>query len=58
MSGKLGDGPADSVWKKTELFHTDSVFCGLSAKGYPRGRGGCVSTGPSAALNLRIREMQ
>ncbi len=31
MAGKLGDGPADSVWKKTELFHTDSVFCGLSA---------------------------
>lgn len=31
MKGKLGKGPAESVVKKVELFHTDSVVCGLSA---------------------------
>jgi 2-methylcitrate dehydratase len=31
MSGSLGEGPDESVWKRVELFHTDSVFCGLSA---------------------------
>lgn len=31
LSGKLGDGPAASVLHRTEQFHTDSVFCGLSA---------------------------
>ncbi len=29
--GELGDGPSASVLKRCELFHTDSVFCGLSA---------------------------
>lgn len=31
LKGSLGDGPSDAVLGKTELFHTDSVFCGLSA---------------------------
>ncbi|MBL0927047.1 MAG: MmgE/PrpD family protein [Phycisphaerales bacterium] len=31
MSGTLGPGPAAEVLRKTELFHTDSVFCGISA---------------------------
>ncbi len=31
INGCLGDGPAPSVLKRTELFHTDSVFCGISA---------------------------
>jgi len=31
MAGKLGSGPSEAVLKKTEQFHTDSVFCGLSA---------------------------
>jgi 2-methylcitrate dehydratase len=31
IAGKLGDGPAASVLHRTELFHTDSVFCGISA---------------------------
>ncbi|MCA9281552.1 MAG: MmgE/PrpD family protein [Phycisphaeraceae bacterium] len=31
MKGRLGDGPAPSVWQRTEQFHTDSVFCGISA---------------------------
>jgi len=31
LAGDLGDGPDASVLDRTELFHTDSVFCGLSA---------------------------
>lgn len=31
MAGRLGKGPSPSVLHKTEQFHTDSVFCGLSA---------------------------
>ncbi len=31
INGTLGDGPAQDVLARTELFHTDSVFCGLSA---------------------------
>ena len=31
LEGALGDGPSDAVKHRTELFHTDSVFCGLSA---------------------------
>jgi 2-methylcitrate dehydratase len=30
MSGKLGE-PSEAVYRRTELFHTDSVVCGLSA---------------------------
>ncbi len=31
MSGELGDGPSPSALERTEMFHTDSVLCGLSA---------------------------
>ncbi|MEM1166841.1 MAG: MmgE/PrpD family protein [Planctomycetota bacterium] len=31
LRGDLGPGPADAVLDRTKLFHTDSVFCGLSA---------------------------
>ncbi len=31
LKGELGDGPSAGVLERTELFHTDSVFCGLSA---------------------------
>jgi 2-methylcitrate dehydratase len=31
MSGNLGKGPSAAVLKRVELFHTDSVVCGLSA---------------------------
>lgn len=31
LAGTLGPGPDDAVLRRTELFHTDSVFCGLSA---------------------------
>jgi 2-methylcitrate dehydratase len=31
MAGKLGKGPSAAVLKRVELFHTDSVVCGLSA---------------------------
>jgi 2-methylcitrate dehydratase len=31
LKGELGPGPDDAVLARTELFHTDSVFCGLSA---------------------------
>eukprot|EP00455_Lapot_gusevi_P009137 TRINITY_DN1407_c0_g1_i1.p1 TRINITY_DN1407_c0_g1~~TRINITY_DN1407_c0_g1_i1.p1 ORF type:complete len:537 (+),score=189.65 TRINITY_DN1407_c0_g1_i1:2-1612(+) len=31
MSGSLGSGPAESVYRRVELFHTDSVVCGISA---------------------------
>lgn len=31
MKGTLGAGPDDSVYDRVELFHTDSVVCGLSA---------------------------
>jgi 2-methylcitrate dehydratase len=31
MNGKLGPGPAASVLKRTEMFHTDAVLCGVSA---------------------------
>lgn len=31
VAGKLGSGPDESVLHRTEQFHTDSVFCGLSA---------------------------
>lgn len=31
LAGKLGPGPAQSVLERTERFHTDAVFCGLSA---------------------------
>ncbi len=31
LAGKLGAGPAQTVLDRAELFHTDSVFCGLSA---------------------------
>jgi 2-methylcitrate dehydratase len=31
MRGELGDGPSGAVLDRTELFHVDSVFCGLSA---------------------------
>jgi 2-methylcitrate dehydratase len=31
LAGSLGSGPSRSVLDRAELFHTDSVFCGLSA---------------------------
>jgi len=31
MRGKYGKGPSDSVLKRTEMFHTDAVLCGVSA---------------------------
>ena len=31
MAKKLGPGPDKSVFDRVELFHTDSVVCGLSA---------------------------
>lgn len=31
MRGNLGEGPSKAVLERTELFHTDSVFTGLSA---------------------------
>lgn len=31
IAGALGKGPSRAVLDRTELFHTDSVFCGLSA---------------------------
>ncbi len=31
MAGKLGAGPSAAALERAELFHTDSVFCGLSA---------------------------
>ena len=31
MSGVLGEGPDPSVYARVELFHTDSVVCGISA---------------------------
>ncbi|ETO30825.1 hypothetical protein RFI_06294, partial [Reticulomyxa filosa] len=31
MDGTLGKGPAKSVLQRCEMFHTDSVLCGLSA---------------------------
>jgi len=31
MAGKLGPGPSDAVLERVEMFHTDSVVCGLSA---------------------------
>ena len=31
VRGEVGDGPGGAVLKRCELFHTDSVFCGLSA---------------------------
>ncbi|MGP1347644.1 MAG: MmgE/PrpD family protein [Phycisphaerales bacterium] len=31
VGGKLGSGGGDAVLSRTEKFHTDSVFCGISA---------------------------
>jgi 2-methylcitrate dehydratase len=31
VKGGLGSGPSQAVKQRTELFHTDSVFCGISA---------------------------
>jgi 2-methylcitrate dehydratase len=31
VRGELGEGPSEAVLRRCELFHTDSVFCGLSA---------------------------
>jgi 2-methylcitrate dehydratase len=31
IGGKYGDNIDDSVWEKIEMFHTDSVMCGVSA---------------------------
>lgn len=31
LKGGLGSGPSKAVLERTELFHTDSVFCGISA---------------------------
>mmetsp|Transcript_31987 Transcript_31987/g.56546 ORF Transcript_31987/g.56546 Transcript_31987/m.56546 type:complete len:569 (+) Transcript_31987:85-1791(+) len=31
IGGKYGDNIDDSVWQKAEMFHTDSVMCGISA---------------------------
>jgi len=31
LEGSLGTGPDEAVFKRVELFHTDSVVCGLSA---------------------------
>mmetsp|Transcript_6809 Transcript_6809/g.17370 ORF Transcript_6809/g.17370 Transcript_6809/m.17370 type:complete len:543 (+) Transcript_6809:98-1726(+) len=31
ISGKYGDNIDPSVWEKIEMFHTDSVMCGISA---------------------------
>ena len=31
LKGSLGPGPSKAVLDRTELFHTDSVFCGISA---------------------------
>ncbi len=31
LAGRLGSGPSKAVLERTELFHTDSVLCGLSA---------------------------
>ncbi|MEM8834491.1 MAG: MmgE/PrpD family protein [Planctomycetota bacterium] len=31
MAGELGDGPAETVFAMTRRFHTDAVFCGVSA---------------------------
>lgn len=31
VAGTIGDGSDASVLERTELFHTDSVFCGISA---------------------------
>merc|ERR1719375_516589 len=31
IGGKYGDNIDDSVWQKIEMFHTDSVMCGVSA---------------------------
>lgn len=31
VSGKYGDSIDDAVWEKAEMFHTDSVMCGVSA---------------------------
>jgi len=31
LKGSLGSGPSKTVLDRTELFHTDSVFCGISA---------------------------
>merc|ERR1719301_418873 len=31
IGGKYGDNIDSSVWEKIEMFHTDSVMCGISA---------------------------
>eukprot|EP00931_Biecheleriopsis_adriatica_P026971 TRINITY_DN1630_c0_g1_i2.p1 TRINITY_DN1630_c0_g1~~TRINITY_DN1630_c0_g1_i2.p1 ORF type:complete len:549 (-),score=142.77 TRINITY_DN1630_c0_g1_i2:64-1710(-) len=31
IAGKYGDNIAPEVWEKAEMFHTDSVMCGISA---------------------------
>jgi 2-methylcitrate dehydratase len=31
IGGKYGDNIADFVWERIEMFHTDSVMCGVSA---------------------------
>ena len=31
IAGRIGAGPSEAVLEKAQLFHTDSVFCGLSA---------------------------
>jgi len=31
IDGKYGDNIDDSVWERIEMFHTDSVMCGVSA---------------------------
>lgn len=31
ITGKLGTGPSDAVLKRTQMFHTDAMLCGISA---------------------------
>lgn len=48
VSGKLGSGPAGSVLKRTELFHTDALLCGVSA----------LALGTNAPTILRTEAME
>ena len=48
MTGALGPGPAGSVLERTALFHSDSVFCGVSA----------LSLGTNAPTLLRAEALE
>jgi 2-methylcitrate dehydratase len=48
LAQKLGPGPSEAVLKRAELFHTDSVFCGLSA----------IALGTSAPIILRDEALE